>query len=250
MILLLEDESTIALDNEDAKISEFFQNILEEITPEYLLSIFLKKKLFNMFKRTLNLEELIYLGKFDSMHDSEKLKKFIDNWTLQNLENVQKEMKPKKEKEPPLFPNLSNCFHEIFDESAHKLSFVKDDWSLKKIVDFLRIPKTQKSRNMFNDLSKFARLEIKPDFQNWQIYEDYINQCTPDNLLKLSEFSSVLAIEPLIQLVAWRLSWYLKTLPEDEIRKMFQIPADFRNASLEMVEQFEPSSNVKSWMIS
>ena len=247
MLLLLNDETSILLPNEDAKLSDFLEEIIKMITPEEKLFIFLRKKKHSIFRNTItNPKEDEYLKDPTSLNDLGRLKKFIDDWCELHLETIRLNLKPKTCED---FPNLSECFNDIFDESPHRLSFIKEDLILKKIVEFLRIPNPHKSKTMFNDLCRCAREEKIPTFPCWESYEIFINQCTSDQLLKLCEYSYTLGIDPLMQLVAFKLSFYFKNVPEHELRILFQIPVDFRNSTLEMVEKYDPLSIVESWMI-
>lgn len=241
MLLQLSDGTCLELAEQDAALSEFLKNILDELTPASRLRAFLKKKKNRLFVATLEKSEVEYLSHSESLHDLGSLRVFIDKWLLVRgvalmCENAD-------------FPDLQASFDTVFGDAPRRLTFIKDDHSLKLIVKFLQIPNPDKSRSMFNELADIERTAgLKAQLPCWDAYEEFINACNTDELRLLAQYACALGIDPLIHLVGWKLAQFLVSTSEYELRKMFHVPADFRSASIEMVEKYNPVVTAQNWM--
>ncbi len=219
----------IQLSEEDARFSGFFRKLNENDNALDRIQNQMSSKKFQKFTNFLITKNwLDFFKNPNNLTNLDTLKIFID-------ENIAFE-----------FPRIQKDFDNFFGPTSHKITFVSDA-TMKLVLQFLQFP--DKSPTMFADLTNSFRNRSVPSIPNWKLYFDFIDQLKTNELTDLAGAASTLGIEPLIQLVGYKLASILNAGTEEEFRKMFAIPAEFKNATLEKLETIDPLLTIQSWKL-
>jgi hypothetical protein len=219
----------IELSETDARFSEFFRKLIKNDNALDRIQNQMSPKKFQKFTEFLQSKNLIdFLKNPHNLTNLNNLKDFIN-------EHIATE-----------YPRIQNDFDIIFGPASHKITFVTDS-IMKLVLQFLQFP--NKSPTMFADLTNSFRSRSVPSIPNWKMYLDFIDQLNQNELNSLALAASTLGIEPLIQLAGYKLASVLNSYTEDEFRKMFKVPVEFKNATLEKLATIDPLLTIESWKL-
>jgi hypothetical protein len=219
----------IQLRDEDARFSEFLKKLIKNDNALDRIQNQLSPKKFQKFTDFVTNNNLIeFLKNPNNLTNLGNLKTFIE------------------EKIAMEYPRILTEFDLFFGPISHKITFVSDS-IMRLVLQFLQFP--DKSPTMFADLTNSFRNRSVPSIPNWKLYFDFVNQLKMNELTDLAGASSTLGIEPLIQLVGYKLASIFNTSSEDEVRKMFKVPAEFKNATLEKLETIDPLLTIQPWKL-
>ncbi len=231
MKLELFNKSTIEVKDEDAKLSVFLQTILKNDTAFERIKNALTPKKFQKFEKFISTEQRLYLNKYNCSNNScDDLKIFIN-------EQIANE-----------FPHLQNQFTVIFCEALiHKLTFIKDNTMLL-VVKFLSLEDPNKNPNMFDELPMLVRTKNIESIDKWEMYYKFIQDVNMSELCELASAATTLEIEPLIYLTGCKMAEIVNSFSEEEVRKLFNIPPEFKNAALEKLAALDPLLALESFI--
>jgi hypothetical protein len=241
MLFRLSDGSVLELNDNDMKLSDFFETIHAGVTPLDLVSDFLKKSTFKKV-RSILVRELP--PTFSEMQDPEirrALQEKLVAISSSNTESIQLTDALKH-----IVTNFDTIFHTI----VHSIKFLTDN-TLKLVLEFLTISCPQRSSIMMDNLP-FLLQGCPPDtpisslvVTNMQPYIAFVEARTEDELMQLSRAGCLLGIKPLITLVGCKIAKLLVKHTELHIRNKFKIPEKFKDSVLERIQKIPDNDK---WM--
>lgn len=138
----------------------------------------------------------------------------------------------------------SKQYTEAVQSIIHRITFLTDR-TLLQVINFLSIPCTTRHRNMFDVLPQQMRnngtLDEATALQ-LQAYLSFVETLNDDDCLTLVRAACLLNIEPLVTLIAFKLSQVLISTSEDQIRQKFNIPHKFKQSINEKLDKLMSSS--------
>lgn len=235
MLFRLSNGDTVELSNEGVSLSEFFSSVQTSVTPIELAADYLKKPSFK------------------------KVRFILDQYLPPDIESVQgktqrsiicnqlKNLAVSAEIETVLNDIISN-FEGIFENVVHTVKFVPDT-TLKLVVEFLSIPCTKKSKEMFDDFPFLLQglestQKIHSIVQPCHLpYIYFMEARSETELLSLSQAAVSLGIQPLVVLVGCTLARLVTEYTDSQFRTKFKIPAKFKDGVLERLQKIPRHEN-------
>jgi len=135
--------------------------------------------------------------------------------------------------------DLFEHLDEIFGDTVHHFKFVTDE-AMILVVEYLSIASLDRSETMFDNLPFQVQSTRKLKAivsQSLHAYIDFVMTLTTDQLIELIRAAVYLRIATLEILLGVRLAIVLQTMPEEEVRKQFRIPDNYRDSTLETLKQ-------------
>jgi len=236
MLFRLHNGSLISLNDNLIGLSEWLESIQEDVQPMCLLAEAIKKSPYKrvkalyihaveeMFRGSVGDEELKGLSNPESKLSVELKAKFTDQPEQEMLEGA--------------LEYTHTNIDTIFDPVIHHIKFLKDE-TLTSVIEFLQIPCTRRSDDMFEGLP-FLMQGCPPGTDLKTIadpslhsYIDFIRKIDGEPLMDLAKAACLLGIKALTVLVGCRLAAFVSELNEKQLRQKFAIPEKFRDSVME-----------------